>query len=89
MTHVEFDPSGEVQRTIDREAELVASAVRLVASGGAQRTVVAGLRLGEAALTIVGPLAVSLGVLLEPMWRADEEGTDVVVRRPDGSGVRS
>lgn len=78
------DDSGqEVRDTLDREAELIASAVRLVASGGSPRTVVAGLRLGEAALAIVQPLAKDLQVVLEPLWRADEVGTDVVVRLPD------
>ena len=45
----------QVKATIDREAELLASAVRLVASGGARRTTVGNLRLSEAAIAIVRP----------------------------------
>ena len=71
----------QVKATIDREAELLASAVRLVASGGAQRTTVGGLRLSEAAIAIVRPMATDLGIELEPLWRTDEEGLDVLVRR--------
>lgn len=83
------DTSQDIRATIDREAEIVASAVRLVASGATPRTIVAGLRLGEAALTIARPLAVELGVVLEPLWRADEDGTDVIVRRLDATETRS
>jgi diphthamide synthase (EF-2-diphthine--ammonia ligase) len=77
----------EIKATIDREAELLASAVRLVASGGARRTTVGGLRLSEAAIAIVRPMAADLGVELEPLWRTDEQGLDVLVRRavaPEG-----
>jgi diphthamide synthase (EF-2-diphthine--ammonia ligase) len=77
----------ELKATIDREAELLASAVRLVASGGARRTTVGGLRLSEAAIAIVRPMAADLGIELEPLWRTDEEGLDVLVRRvaaPEG-----
>lgn len=73
----------QVKATIDREAELLASAVRLVASGGAHRTTVGGLRLTEAVIAIVRPLATDLGVELEPLWRTDEEGMDVLVRPAD------
>jgi hypothetical protein len=70
-----------LKATIDREAELLASAVHLVASGAARRTTVGGLHLSEAAIAIVRPLAAELGVVLEPLWRTDEEGMDVLVRR--------
>lgn len=71
----------QVKATIDRETDLLASAVRLVASGAARRTTVGGLRLSEAAIAVVRPLAAELGVELEPLWRTDEEGVDVLVRR--------
>ncbi len=76
-----MDQKDQVKATIDREAELLASAVRLVASGAANRTTVGNLRLSEAAIEIVRPLAAELGVELEPLWRTDEEGLDVLVRR--------
>lgn len=71
----------EVQRTIDREADLLAGAIYLVASGATPSTTVAGLRLGEAAMTVVAPLAADRGLVLEPLWGGDEGGFDVRVRR--------
>ena len=70
----------DVQQTIDREAELLTSAINLVASGGARSATVAGLRLAEAAMDIARPLADDLGIVLEPLWGPDEGGCDVRVR---------
>jgi hypothetical protein len=82
-----MDDKEEIQGTLDREADLLAGAVRLVASGGAARTTVGGLRLAEPAMALVQPLADGLGVVLEPLWRTDEEGLDVLVRRAEtGTG---
>ena len=71
----------DVRRTIDREVELVMSAVNLVASGRAPSTMVAGLRLTDAVIDIVRPLAEARGVVLEPLWGSDEETADVRVYR--------
>jgi hypothetical protein len=71
----------EVQRTIDREADLLTGAIYLVASGAAPSTTVAGLRLGEAAMKVVAPLAADRGLVLEPLWGGDEAAFDVRVRR--------
>ncbi len=78
MNHTEPEA---VQRTIDREVELVLSAVNLVAGGGAPSTMVVGLRLTDAVMVIVGPIAAERGVTLEPMWGSDEGTADVIVRR--------
>jgi hypothetical protein len=69
-----------VQQTIDREADLLTSAINLVASGGARSATVAGLQLAEAAMDVVRPLADDLGIILDPLWGADEGGCDVRVR---------
>ncbi len=74
--------SAEDRWTIDRDADLLTGAIGLVASGVARSTTVAGLRLGEAAMAIVRPLAADRGLILEPLLRADEGGCDVRVRRP-------
>ena len=74
--------SQDVQSTIDREVDVLESAIRLVASGATTRTVVAGLRLSEAVMPLVTPIAQRHGVTLEPIYRTDEEGWDIVVRRP-------
>jgi hypothetical protein len=73
----------DIQGTLDREADLLAGAIRLVASGSAPRATVGGLRLAEEAMALVRPLADGSDVVLEPIWRADETGHDVLVRRAD------
>jgi hypothetical protein len=75
--------AADVRRTIDREVELVMSAVNLVASGGAPSTMVVGLRLTDAVIDIVRPLAADRGVILEPLWGSDEDTADVRVRREE------
>ena len=70
-----------IQRAIDREVELVTSAINLVASGGASSTMVIGLRLTDAVIEIVQPLAAQRGVVVEPLWGPDETTCDVRVRR--------
>lgn len=74
-------PGREVQRAIDREVELVTSAIELVASGGAPSTMVVGLRLTDLVIEIVRPLAATRGVVVEEMWGPDETTNDVRVRR--------
>jgi hypothetical protein len=71
----------EVRRTIDQEIELVASAVTLVATGGASSATVVGLKLGEAVLAIVAPQAAARGLRLVPLWGPDEAGLDIRVVR--------
>ena len=71
----------DVQHALDREVELVMSAVDLVASGGAPSTQVIGLRLAASVIEIVRPMAAARGVVVEPMWGPDEAAQDVRVRR--------
>lgn len=75
----------DVQHALDREVELVTSAIDLVASGGAPSTMVIGLRLEDQVLEIVGPLAVRRGVIVEPLWGPDETTTGVRVRRGEAT----
>ncbi len=78
-------PAHKVEDTLDREVGLVQTSIDLVASGGAVSTTVAGLRLADLVLEIVTPGASARGVLVEPLWGADETVTDVRVRRMDRS----
>ena len=71
----------DVASAIDREVELVTSAINLVASGAASSVTVAGLRLVDAVLEIVGPRARVASVTIERLWGADETVTDIRVRR--------
>ena len=78
----EMPTSGsDVRSAIDREVEVVMSAVNLVAGGGAPSATVGNLRLLDAVLEIVGPRARAAGVTLEPLWGPDETVTDVRIRR--------
>lgn len=59
------------------------SAVNLVASGGARSTMVVGLRLTDAVVDIVRPIASERGIVLEPLWGSDEDTADVRVFRAE------
>ena len=65
---------------IDREVDLVTSAINLVASGGAPSTMVVGLRLTDSVIQIVGPLAAQRGVVIDQLWGSDETTSDIRVR---------
>lgn len=77
--HEKADDS--VQHALDRDAALLESAVRLVASGQAPSVTVAGLQLAVAAIAVVTPLAAEQGIALDPLWGVDQTLTDVRVRR--------
>jgi 3-dehydroquinate synthase class II len=73
------DPVTAVQRQLDREIQLVADAIAMVASGGSPRVTVAGLQLGDAVLGPAEQLARQAGVRIVPQWTADESGVDISV----------
>jgi hypothetical protein len=72
---------GDAGVDVEREADLITSAMILVASGASHRTTVAGLRRSAAAIAIARRRAVALGVVLEPIERQDGRGQDVIVRK--------
>jgi DNA-binding transcriptional LysR family regulator len=80
MRHIDGGANA-IRLTLDREVELLTSAIQMVASGGAPSMTIAGLHLAEAALEIVRPLADERGVVIVPLWGPDEEATDIIVRR--------
>jgi hypothetical protein len=71
--------NGPIGRQLDGELRLVREAILLVASGGASRVMVAGLRLGDAVLEPARRLADDAGVTLVPLWTTDEQGLDIRV----------
>ena len=73
--------SVEVPATLEHEMRLIDEAIALVASGGAPRAIVAGLRLGEAIVEPARQMAREAGVRVVPLWRADEGGADIAVER--------
>ena len=81
-----MDESGEatrdaVMKALAREEELIGSAIRLVASGGAPRLSLGGLRFGEQLLRAAEDLATTVGVSVEPVWTTDEVGIGIRIRR--------
>ena len=77
--------AAELQHVIDREVDLVTSAINLVASGGAPSTIVVGLRLTDSVIQIVGPLAAQRGVVIEPAVGVGRD--DQRHPRPAGAGM--
>ena len=72
----------------DRTADVVPATlefemglIREVASGGAPRVILAGIRFGETLLDPGRRLALEAGVRLVPLWPADEAGADLAVER--------
>ncbi len=76
------------ERSIDRELELVAGAIRMIAGGGAPGMTLIGLEFGPALLEQATPAALAAGVILEPLWRTDEAGCDIRVVRSAGRDDR-
>ena len=72
-------PDDPVRQQLDGELRLVREASFLVASGGATRVLVAGLRLGHAVLGPAERLADASGVRVVPLWTTDEEHLDIRV----------
>jgi len=74
-------PGHDLRQAIDREVDLVSSAIDLVATGGAPSATIAGLRLAAPVLEIVTPGAKVRGVRVEPLWGPDETTCDIRVSR--------
>ena len=64
---------------MERERRLVREAIALVAAGASPRVVVAGIRYGETLLDDARRMALEAGVRVNPIWRADHSGADIVV----------
>jgi hypothetical protein len=66
-------------RTLDHEFGLVREAIAMVASGGAPRIVLAGLRFSARLIQPARQVAAGTGVRIVPLWRADGVGLDIAV----------
>ncbi len=73
----------ETRRQIAFEMRNVTGAVALVASGGATRVTVAGLRFGEQVVAQLQAEAAAEGIRLEPVYWDDDAGCDVIARKID------
>ncbi|HZW01510.1 MAG TPA: hypothetical protein VFF55_08070 [Candidatus Deferrimicrobium sp.] len=67
-------PLGAAEQVLDRELELVRSAISMVASGGASRVRLGGLCFGEQLLDQAGSLGRAAGVRVTPVWTASDGG---------------
>jgi hypothetical protein len=76
------DPD-ETRRRLAAEIQEVRGALALVASGGASRVTLTGLRFGDELTARFRPDAEAAGVLLEPIFWPDDAGCDLIVRRID------
>jgi hypothetical protein len=68
---------GLTKRAIERELDLVAGAIRMVAGRGAPAVTLVGLDFGPAVLDRLGAAALAAGVVIEPLWHPDESGCDI------------
>ncbi|HYM82978.1 MAG TPA: hypothetical protein VEY67_02355 [Candidatus Dormibacteraeota bacterium] len=76
-------PDEAVVNAVDHELELVRGAIVMVASGGSSRVSVGGLRFGEQLLEPARRLARAAGVVVIPLWSADEAGAGIAIVRAD------
>ena len=81
MDQAEDRSADVVPATLEHEMGLIREAMMLVATGGAPRAIVAGLRLGDALLRPARKMALEAGVRLVPLWAADERGVDIAIER--------
>jgi hypothetical protein len=73
-------------RQIDRELDLVAGAIRMVASGEATTVRLAGLRFGEHLLAQAVLDGRMVGVRVSALWTSTDEGpVGLVVEAGDGA----
>jgi len=80
--------TGLTRRSIERELDLVAGAIRMVAGGGAPGVTLVGLEFGPAVLEGSARAAHNAGVVLEALWQAEESRCDIRVhRRSEGPDV--
>jgi hypothetical protein len=59
---------------LDLELDVVSTAISMVATGGASRVRLAGLRFGGQLLDEAGLLARAAGVRVTPVWTASDGG---------------
>lgn len=81
MDDVQDHTAEVVEATLEQEMRLIREAIAMVASGGAPRVVLAGIRFGPSLLDSARRLALESGVRVTPLWTADETGADIAVER--------
>ena len=81
MSSTETLDSDLTRRSIERELDLVAVAIGMVAGGGAPGVTLVGLEFGVAVLDGSAQAAQYAGVVLEALWQPDDARCDIRVHR--------
>jgi hypothetical protein len=58
---------------VEHELRMVHEAIALVASGAAPRVIIANIKFGSVVLDAARRIALSRGLRVRPLWRADME----------------
>ena len=66
-------------RVLQRESRIVRDAIALVASGGASRVVIAGLRFGDEVIDPARGAALQVGLRVRALGRSAGEGIDLAI----------
>ena len=66
-------------RVLQRESRIVRDAIALVASGGASRVVIAGLRFGDEVIDPARGAALQAGLRVRALGRSAGEGIDLAI----------
>jgi hypothetical protein len=74
---------GVAESALDRELAMIRQAIDMVASGGAPRVTLGGLRFGEQLLGRARRLGAVSGVRVVPLYSTDEAGADLMMERID------
>lgn len=85
MSGIQTLDSDLTRRSIERELDLVAVAIEMVARGGAPGVTLVGLEFGAAVLDGSTQAAHDAGVVLEALWQPDDDARcDIRVHRAVG-----
>ena len=66
-------------RVLQRESRIVREAIALVASGGARRVVIAGLRFGDEVIDPAQGAALEVGLRIQALGRTADDGIDLAI----------
>jgi len=73
----EHGPDAPTVGAIRSELNEVMAAISLVSAGAATRVVVSNIAFGEELLQRARAVAAGRGVVIEPLWHADDRGCDI------------
>ncbi len=81
-------PTEDPELVLDRELDVIVSAIGMVAIGASHRIAVTGLRFGSELLDAAQRLAAQADVRVRPVYGTDDSGCDLVVEPAPSPGDR-